>query len=198
MRVVAHARLSKGHTALNHKKTEKSKPATSQPPTWLYTRPRCTPLEGANAEPKIRLATPKHNKTKTFSKQQSDEQHRVTSNILFNTNLSATTARDLHATKVVNVRRRDCAASHLKRKLRNSFIHRVNFEIGTCNATRFECLGRMFFSPSIKHRISPNTPDAWMTNIVFKNTNFENTVWSPITVRSAGRNFPSTMTCSNE
>ena len=29
-------------------KRGKFKPATSQPPTWLYTRPRCTSLEAAN------------------------------------------------------------------------------------------------------------------------------------------------------
>ena len=63
----------RAHCTEPKKKTEKSKPATSQPPTWLKTRPRCTSLEGANAEPKIRLASPKHDKTKTFSTKQCRE-----------------------------------------------------------------------------------------------------------------------------
>ena len=156
---------------LNHKKNEKkNKPATSQPPTWLQTRPRCTSLEGTNAEPKIRLATPKHDKTKTFSKQQSEEQHRVTSNIVFNTNLSATTARDLPATKIVSVRRRDCALRHLKtstscerlviplacafRGPQRTRIVGNTKTVGTCHATRLECLGRKFFL-TIDPRLSP-------------------------------------------
>ena len=95
-------------------------------------------------------------------------QHSRVTNKVFNTNLSATTAGDLHATKIVNVRRRDCADSHLKRKLCNSCLWRVHFETGSeqeSSATQkpwglatqhvSNTLPDMFFL-TIKHRISPN------------------------------------------
>ena len=161
MRVVAHARRPKGHTALNHKKKRKNP----------NQRPRnhphgCKHGHGARLwkEPTRNLRSDLQHRSTTKQKQ---FQHSRVANNVFNTNLSATTASDLHATKIVNVRQRGCALPHFTPRTSQLMSLACAFRNGSEQESSAQkpwglatqhvsnTLPDMFFL-TIKHRISPN------------------------------------------